>query len=90
MYVEQSAGKDGLNKALEDFAVGALMFDDSAPIADAGRLDFGSQEYQSVVVNKGAMVFHMLRAIIGDANFNALLKDFYSRYAGKVRADSGF
>ncbi len=83
LYVEQTSGKDGLNKALEDYAVGALMFEDSAPIADAGRLEPGSEEYQSVVVNKGAMVFHMLRAIIGDANFNALLKDFYSRYAGK-------
>jgi hypothetical protein len=83
LYVEQTSGKDGLNKALEDYAVGALMFDDSAPIADAGRLEPGSEEYQSVVVNKGAMVFHMLRAIIGDANFSALLKDFYSRYAGK-------
>jgi tetratricopeptide (TPR) repeat protein len=59
------------------------MFDDSAPIADAARLDYGSEEYQSVVVNKGAMVFHMLRAIIGEASFSALLKDFYSRYAGK-------
>ena len=83
MYVEQTSGKDGLNKALEDYAVGALMFDDSAPIADARQLEPGSEEYQSVVVNKGAMVFHMLRAIIGDANFSALLKDFYSRYAGK-------
>ncbi len=83
MYVEQSDGKEGLNKALEDFAVGALMFDDSAPIANAGRLEAGSEEYQSVVVNKGAMVFHMLRSIIGDANFNALLKDFYSQYSGK-------
>ncbi len=83
MYVEQSASKEGLNKALEDFAVGALMFDDSAPIADAARLEPGSEEYQSVVVNKGAIVFHMLRAIIGDANFSALMKDFYSRYAGK-------
>ncbi|HXP79675.1 MAG TPA: M1 family aminopeptidase [Verrucomicrobiae bacterium] len=83
LFVEQSTGKDGLNKALEDYAVGALMFDDSAPIADARRLEPGSEEYQSVVVNKGAMVFHMLRAIIGDANFSALLKDFYSRYAGK-------
>ncbi len=83
LFVEQSTGKDGLNKALEDYAVGALMFDDSAPIADAGRLEPGSEEYQSVVVNKGAMVFHMLRAIVGDANFSALLKDFYSRYAGK-------
>ena len=83
MYAEQTSGKDGLNKAIEDYAVGALMFDESAPIADAGRLEPGSDEYQSVVVNKGAMVFHMLRAIVGDANFSALLKDFYSRYAGK-------
>jgi tetratricopeptide (TPR) repeat protein len=84
LYTEQTSGKEGLNKALEDFAVGALMFDDSAPIADARRLEPGSEEYQSVVVNKGAMVFHMLRAIIGDANFSALLKDFYSRFAGKT------
>ena len=83
LYVEQTSGKDGLNKALEDYAVGALMFDESAPIADAQRLEPGSEEYQSVVVNKGAIVFHMLRAIIGDANFSALMKDFYSRYAGK-------
>ena len=83
LFVEQESGKEGLNKALEDFAVGALMFDDSAPIADAGRLEPGSEEYQSVVVNKGAMVFHMLRSIIGDANFDALLKDFYLQYAGK-------
>jgi tetratricopeptide (TPR) repeat protein len=84
LYVEQNAGKDALNKALEDYAVGALMFDESAPIADARRLEPGSEEYQSVVVNKGAMVFHMLRSIIGDANFNALLKDFYSKYSGKT------
>jgi tetratricopeptide (TPR) repeat protein len=83
LFEEQDAGKGGLDKALEDFAVGALMFDDSAPVADAGRLEPGTEEYQSVVVNKGAMVFHMLRAMIGDASFSALLKDFYSRYAGK-------
>lgn len=83
LYVEESAGKEGLNKALEDFAVGALMYDDSVPIANAQRLEAGSEEYRSVIVNKGAMVFHMLRAFIGDANFNALLKDFYSHYAGK-------
>lgn len=84
LYDEEASGKEGLNKALEDFAVGALMFDDAAPIAEAKRLAPESEEYRSVVVNKGAMVFHMLRAIIGDANFSALLKDFYSRYAGKT------
>jgi tetratricopeptide (TPR) repeat protein len=84
LYVEETSGKDGLNKALEDFAVGALMFDDAASIAQAGRLEPESEEYRSVVVNKGAMVFHMLRAQLGDANFYALLKDFYSRYAGQA------
>jgi aminopeptidase N len=83
LYVEQSAGKEGLNQALEDFTVGALMFDNAAPIASAGKLEFESEEYSSVVVNKGAMVFHMLRVQLGDANFFALLRDFYSRYAGK-------
>jgi Peptidase family M1 domain len=83
LYVEETSGKDGLNKALQDFAVGALMFDDSAPIAEANKLEPESEEYRSVVVNKGAMVFHMLRALMGDANFSALLKDFYARYSGK-------
>jgi tetratricopeptide (TPR) repeat protein len=83
LYAEQTTGKDGLNQALEDFAMGALMFDDAAPIAGAARLEPESEEYRSVVVNKGAMVFHMLRAQLGDANFMSLLKDFYSRYAGK-------
>ncbi len=84
LYVEQTSGKEGLNNALEDFAVGALMFEDAAPIAEAKQLDPESEEYDSVVVDKGAMVFHMLRAMIGDANFSALLKDFYARYAGKT------
>jgi len=84
LYVEETSGKEGLNKALEDFAVGALMFDDAAPIAEAKKFQSESEEYRAVVVNKGAMVFHMLRAIIGDANFSALLKDFYTRFSGKA------
>jgi len=83
LYVEQDAGKEGFNKALEDFAVGALMYDDAAPIAESSRLDVETPEYLSVVVNKGAMVFHMLRAQLGDSAFFALLKEFQSKYAGK-------
>jgi len=84
LYLEESSGKDGMTKALEDFAVGALMFDDAAPIAEAARLEPETEEYQSVVVNKGAMVFHMLRAQMGDAAFLSLLKDFYTRFEGKT------
>ncbi len=83
LYVEQAAGKEGFNRALEDFAVGALMYEDAAPIAQAARLQPFTSDYRSVVVNKGAMVFHMLRAQLGDDAFHALLREFHSRFAGK-------
>jgi hypothetical protein len=83
LYIEQTSNRDAMNHALEDFAVGALMYEDAAPIAEAGRLAPLTSQYLSVVSNKGAMVFHMLRASLQDASFFALLRDFYTRYAGK-------
>jgi hypothetical protein len=83
LYVEQTAGKEGFNRALEDFAIGALMYEEAAPISQAGRLQPFSSEYRSVVLNKGAMVFHMVRAQLGDDAFRAVLREFYSRFAGK-------
>ncbi len=83
LYAEHTAGVAGLHRALEDFAVGALMYDTAAPIAQAQRLPAYSEEYRSVVVNKGAMVFHMLRSSMGDSPFRALLHDFYMKYREK-------
>ncbi len=37
MYAEQSDGVAGLHKALEDFAVGALMYEDTTPISQASQ-----------------------------------------------------
>jgi len=90
LYVEQSAGRDGMNKALNDFAIGALMYDDSAPIGEAGRLTPFTPNYTSVVANKGAMVFHMLREQIGDAAFASLLRDYYKQFAGKSASLADF
>ena len=84
MYAEQSTGKEGGLKAIDEFAVGALMYEDAAPIAQAARLAPYSSDYRSVVMNKGAMVFHMLRAQIGDVAFKSLLHDFAAKYAGKA------
>ena len=83
MYAEQSDGSAGLHKALEDFAVGALMYEDTAPISQAARLQTFSNEYRSVVADKGALVFHMLRTELGDDAFNALLRELYKKYDGK-------
>jgi tetratricopeptide (TPR) repeat protein len=84
MYAEQSDGIAGLHKALEDFAVGALMYEDTAPISQAARLQTLSNEYRSIVADKGALVFHMLRTQLGDDEFIALLREFYKKYDGKT------
>jgi aminopeptidase N len=83
MYAEQADGAAGLHKALEDFAVGALMYEDTAPISQAARLETFSNEYRSIVADKGALVFHMLRTQLGDDAFSALMREFYKKYEGK-------
>ena len=90
LYAEQSDGVAGLHKALEDFAVGALMYEDTAPIAQSQRLATFSNEYRSVVSDKGALVFHMLRTELGDDNFTALLRDFYKKHEGKTATIAEF
>src|SRR5262249_56184428 len=69
---------------------GGVMYEDGAPVAQAARLVPYSPDYRSVVWNKGAMIFHMLRAQMGDAPFKALLHDFYFRYAEKTATVEDF
>jgi tetratricopeptide (TPR) repeat protein len=83
LYAEQNAGREAGLKAVDEFAVGALMGEDAAPIAQAARLAPYSSDYRSVVMNKGAMIFHMVRAQMGDVAFKSLLHDFYTKYSGK-------
>src|SRR6266478_3440727 len=83
LYAEQNAGKEAGLKAVDEFAVGALMYEDAAPVAQAARLAPYSPDYRSVVMNKGAMLFHMLRAQMGDVAFKAALRDFYFQFAEK-------
>ena len=90
LYAEQNAGKEAGLKAIDEFAVGALMFEDAAPIAQAARLAPYSADYRSVVMNKGAMIFHMVRAQMGDVPFKSLLHDFYTKYQGKSASIENF
>ncbi len=83
LFAEEVDGASGLKKALEDFAIGTLMYEDAAPISQAQRLEMYSDSYRSVVEDKGALVFHMLHSEMGDAPFRALLHNFYTANAGK-------
>ena len=90
LYAEQNAGKEAGLRAVDDFAVGALMNEEAAPISQAARLTPFTSDYRSVVLNKGAMQFHMLRAQIGDVAFKSLLHKFYATYAGKQATNAQF
>ena len=83
LYAESTAGKEAGLRTVDEFAVGALMYEDAAPVGQAGRLAPYSPDYRSVVENKGAMLFHMLRAMMGDVAFKAALHDFYFQFAEK-------
>jgi predicted negative regulator of RcsB-dependent stress response len=90
LYAEQAIGKEAGLRAIDEFAVGALMYDNSAPVGQSARLIPFSSEYRSVVMNKGAMLFHMLRAQMGDLAFKALLHQFYLKYQGKTATIADF
>lgn len=83
LYVEEAAGEEGFRQVREDLTIGALVDESAAPIANAGRLVPFSSEYNSIVRDKGALVFHMLRQVVGDESFFRLLETFSQRFAGR-------
>jgi tetratricopeptide (TPR) repeat protein len=79
MYVEEENGKNAMKAALQDVAAGALAYD-TTPLSASGRQSPFSPEFQSQTLEKGAMIFHMLRWEIGDKAFLATLKGVLSQY----------
>ena len=83
LYVEHVAGEAGFQEVTKDMSVGALAYV-SVPLADVGRLDTFSPEFQSLVTDKGGMILAMLRWIIGEAAFDKTMRTFVSQYSGKT------
>jgi aminopeptidase N len=83
MYVEEAAGQAAFEDVMHEIQVAALTHEDAAPIAQASRLHEFTPEYQSVVFQKGDMVFHMLRGVIGDQAFRNALKAMSHDHAWK-------
>jgi len=82
MYLEDSAGKTSFQGAVTDISAGALAYD-TDPLSTLGRLDPFSPQFQSMTLEKGAMVFHMLRWELGDDAFQAFLRSLLTQYTDK-------
>ena len=82
MYLEDSAGKNAFQSAVSDVQAGALAYD-TEPLTTLGRLDPYSPQFQSMTLEKGAMVFHMLRWQLGDEAFQKFLRGVLSQFTDK-------
>ena len=89
MYVEEASGRTALARAVTDISSGAIAYD-TTPLSAAGRLGAFAPQFQSMTLEKGAMVFHMLRWEVGDAAFRQILRGALSEYTDRSIRSSQF
>ena len=89
LYVENAAGAAGLEEAVKDMSVGALAYD-TVPMSSASKLDLFSTEFQSLTTDKGAMILHMLRWVMGEDKYNKAMRQFAGDFAGRSATTDDF
>jgi len=82
MFVQETSGNAAFESAVGDVEAGALAYD-TEPLTALGRVDPFSPQFQSMTLEKGAMVFHMLRWEMGDAVFQQFLQALLKQNADK-------
>jgi aminopeptidase N len=89
MYLEDTAGRTALNTAIQDVSSGALAYD-TIPLTSAGRLNPFSPQFQAMTLEKGALVYHMLRWEVGQDSFLKILRAALSQFTDKSIRTSDF
>lgn len=82
MYLEDDQGHAALNNAIQDVSAGALAYD-TIPLSSAGTLPAYSPQFQSMTLDKGALVYHMMRWEVGDDSFAKVLRAIVSEFKDK-------
>ncbi|MFN7944843.1 MAG: M1 family aminopeptidase [Blastocatellia bacterium] len=84
LYKKDNESETQFQQAVQAETEKALAFEQSASIRNAPKqLDDQTPAYRSVIFNKGALVFNMLRQIMGEKDFDAMLREYYQRFNGK-------
>lgn len=83
-----TAASDGV---LAELSERALSYEGDSSIVQApSQLNDQTPAFRSIVLYKGAYVFHMLRGTMGDDKFFSFLRDYYARNKGKNVAIADF
>jgi len=84
LYVKDNENETLYQQTVQAELEKALAFEQSASIRNAPKdIEDTTAPYRSVVFNKGALVFNMLRQLIGDEKFDKMLRDYYAKNEGK-------
>jgi tetratricopeptide (TPR) repeat protein len=89
LYLEQVNGPAALEAEVRDTYIEALTVDNPA-LGQASRLEDYSPEYWAATAGKGAAVLHMLRFVVGDQNFQKLLKAVADKFVWKAISTDDF
>ena len=84
LYVQKDGGEAEFQNVLEQMRDWSTRHSDDGPIYlgyRLGHIEGDARAYRALVYNKGAMVLHMLRRLIGDDAFFSGLR----RYYGEMR-----
>ncbi|HYT75873.1 MAG TPA: M1 family aminopeptidase [Vicinamibacterales bacterium] len=86
LYAERERGPEPFVSVLRQMRRWAIDMSPQGPIYlgyRLGHLRSDSRVFRALVYNKGAMVLHMLRRLVGDDAFFAGLRDFYTTWKYK-------
>ena len=86
LYAERERGADTFTSVLRQMRRTAIDASPQGPIYlgyRLGHLKGDSRVFRSLVYNKGAMVLHMLRRLVGDEAFFSGLREFYAKWRYK-------
>jgi len=84
LYVKDNENETQYQQTIQAELEKALAFEQSASIRNAPKqLDDQTPAFRSVTFYKGAMVFNMLRQLMGEQAFDKMMRDYYVAYQGK-------
>jgi hypothetical protein len=84
LYIQKDSGESEFQNVLEQMRDWSTRHSDDGPVYlgyRLGHIEGDARAYRALVYNKGAMVLHMLRRLIGDEAFFSGLR----RYYGEMR-----
>jgi aminopeptidase N len=81
-YLKSTAADAIFSDAILNVSASAIAYD-TIPLADAGRYEDFSPQFQAMTYDKGAMIFRMLQWRIGDAAFHETLREILAQSASK-------